>query len=671
MNPSNIMPSESVQSFKSHFGVFRDSQDSSLSQFGNIFHSNLTSDECLRLIVDKPDIGALVATPNGNLRVLHHLHHDRSDAITQASDQIWGLVGGGSKAIPVILPSEEQLFEQLSFRSPKLIDLVKCRTKSDLSKIPPPPDTEEGDAVASLRRTIVIPAFLVEALMDAPSEAPGTFIICIQNAIRKHVVKESVPKKNQKGLVSQLLLNFRFVFQFCWYAAQSHSSLISNGITTDPAQSPNLLRWSDGISRAVLSPVTATGPTCGVSDGTMRLLNKSVSDLTTVISDAMVAEKTEQYLNSVVNRVVGFVAGNSSKNETKVNHEQFYTEDEIRSQVRICLAKLRTDETYIEYDLHPKHYDSIRNDSNKTTTGRFYDFVAKSLVLSKVEKSLKKRITNAAFVREEIARFEAAETGTRNTKHALNGNIQQEGKSRKRKLSTNGTDQIGWRMEIAAELKKDFLMEKKRVLDSLDRPYKKLFGQIAFCRWKRGPYRPVVILGPYSVPLQLRDTWMKMWNMANGDSKKMWHYVYWFGSPISVAYTRTKVNELIMYEEALKMGLHKLDEKIQAKIDTEKKLTAVEEQVVKGYNVLEIELSKDPSERQPESFRETHETVLDRSVNLEDIETNTGDNDSIAESAASEQENTYELESAHYCGEEEVSNDESDGNDSDFRGRRY
>lgn len=149
----------------------------------------------------------------------------------------------------------------------------------------------------------------------------------------------------------------------------------------------------------------------------------------------------------------------------------------------------------------------------------------------------------------------------------------------------------------------------------------------------------------------------------------MWHYVYWYGTPISVAYTKTKVNELIMYEEGLKMGLHKLDGKIQSKIGAGKKLTVVEEQVVEGYKMMEIELSKDPSERQPETFRETYETVLDRSVSLEEIEASSEDESGGTASSEHEQENTYELESAHYCNEDVDSNDESDGNDSDFKGR--
>jgi len=178
------------------------------------------------------------------------------------------------------------------------------------------------------------------------------------------------------------------------------------------------------------------------------------------------------------------------------------------------------------------------------------------------------------------------------------------------------------RRQYAAEVKKDFELDKKKVLDSLDKSYKKLFGKIAFCKWKKDPYRPVVVLSPFSVPPALRPTWETMVKNTRGDRKRMWYYTFWYGSPLEEGYTQTKQKELVMYEEGEKRGLHHLDKKIQAKMEKGKKLSRVEEQAVQGYKELEIELKKKPSQRRPEIFQEYHDAILelDDSVSLPDEE---------------------------------------------------
>ena len=76
------------------------------------------------------------------------------------------------------------------------------------------------------------------------------------------------------------------------------------------------------------------------------------------------------------------------------------------------------------------------------------------------------------------------------------------------------------RMEYAAELENEFLKEKEDTLGRLPESYKALFGQLAFCRWKKDPFRPVVVLSPYSVPPQgpMRDQWRTMFENVSGDA---------------------------------------------------------------------------------------------------------------------------------------------------------
>jgi hypothetical protein len=76
------------------------------------------------------------------------------------------------------------------------------------------------------------------------------------------------------------------------------------------------------------------------------------------------------------------------------------------------------------------------------------------------------------------------------------------------------------RMKYAAELENEFLKEKEDTLGRLPESYKALFGQLAFCRWKKDPFRPVVVLSPYSVPPQgtMRDQWRTMFENVRGDA---------------------------------------------------------------------------------------------------------------------------------------------------------
>lgn len=64
-------------------------------------------------------------------------------------------------------------------------------------------------------------------------------------------------------------------------------------------------------------------------------------------------------------------------------------------------------------------------------------------------------------------------------------------------------------------MKTEYLEKRAELEKELDEGYKKHFGAIAFSRWKKDPVRPVVLLGPYSVPPPLRATWMKMYESVS------------------------------------------------------------------------------------------------------------------------------------------------------------
>lgn len=87
-----------------------------------------------------------------------------------------------------------------------------------------------------------------------------------------------------------------------------------------------------------------------------------------------------------------------------------------------------------------------------------------------------------------------------------------EPKKKKRKLSNCNFEN----RKIGEQMKTEFSKKRAELEEELDEGYKKHFGAIAFSKWKKGPRRPVVLLGPYSVPPHLRATWMKMYeNVSN------------------------------------------------------------------------------------------------------------------------------------------------------------
>jgi len=333
---------------------------------------------------------------------------------------------------------------------------------------------------------------------------------------------------------------------------------------------------------------------------------------------------------------------------TKQSVEQAITENDIREKVRTCMLKVKKDEAFTSHSLITSDLNIIKDGSDKEKMAQFLKLVCSELNIKKKKKKfICKRLEGISFVTEEISNFnpnkatseiinvinnnkQAPSTSnddsvphtttdddaevvkkSKEKRHRSSKSPQNLSKGKRRRSGVYLSFSADEQTQYAAEVKMEFESEKEKVLDSLDAKYKDLFGKIAFCKWKTDPYRPVLICSPYSISPDLGETWMKMLKNTKGDTKRMWYYIYWYGSPLEEAYTQSKKKDFVIYEEAEKRELHLLDAKIQKKIEKGKKLSRSEEQTVRGFKELEIELSKKPSQRRPEDFVEYHDAILD------------------------------------------------------------
>lgn len=84
------------------------------------------------------------------------------------------------------------------------------------------------------------------------------------------------------------------------------------------------------------------------------------------------------------------------------------------------------------------------------------------------------------------------------------------------------------RTKAVATYKAEFEAQKAEILDELDDDYTQHFGKIAFRKWKKDPYRPGVILSPFSVPQKLRNDWFKMYdNVSIGRTSDSCMSCFW------------------------------------------------------------------------------------------------------------------------------------------------
>lgn len=349
-----------------------------------------------------------------------------------------------------------------------------------------------------------------------------------------------------------------------------------------------------------------------------------------------------------------------------------YSDDAIRQQIRICLMRIKRDEAFVEGEgLASPDFQTIKKGKDENVKEKFIKYVSKSLQLKKKsdKSALKKRLLHDNLMETEIANFnpntyvmeddpapsEKEQTGTKgNSAGEVEVGDKKDASAKKRRRSSSlkpGKEskkgRIAFKMsdserrKLAKESKMEYLSQKADVLERVPESHKKHWGQIMFGKWKKDPWRPVLVLGPYQVHPDLRDTWMKMFENTKGDPQRMWYWCYWYGSPVGEAYTQQKVNTLMSYEKAVASNFHVPPPSLQAKLDAGKKLKGAEEQTMKGYTFLEEELKKKPEERIPETFFEDYQNILklDDEVSLaadEDYDIESGDLDSESDEPASD-----------------------------------
>ena len=230
--------------------------------------------------------------------------------------------------------------------------------------------------------------------------------------------------------------------------------------------------------------------------------------------------------------------------------------------------RIKQDDAFVDGELSSQDYGPIKKGDNHEITDKFMNFVVKSLLkTNKAKKAFKKQRlmnNNRQLLHTEIEKFNP-DTYVMETSPATNMNKQEHDadknnddhpmqlddennpedmddkvtsvKKRRRSSSNNSKPtskessnkkkkSIAFRMaskerqSLADEMRKEYLSQKADVLDRVPESYKSQWGQIMFCKWKKDPHRPVLVLGPYQVHPELRETWMKMFNNVSYEQQR-------------------------------------------------------------------------------------------------------------------------------------------------------
>lgn len=208
--------------------------------------------------------------------------------------------------------------------------------------------------------------------------------------------------------------------------------------------------------------------------------------------------------------------------------------------------KIKQDNAFMDgSNLHASDYNDIKSEkADKKKLNMFLDFVSESLKKTKKAKRARGKLDSMLdIILKEIAAFDPAtykegedngSAAAGNSTAAVDG--QNEGTKKRRRSSSNtaepkkkkGKNRKSFtfgeteKRQLAKQMKIEYSQKREELEDELDEDYKKHFGRIAFSRWKKDPLRPVVLLGPYSVPPPLRETWMKMYeNVSAANVKKL------------------------------------------------------------------------------------------------------------------------------------------------------
>eukprot|EP00531_Pseudo-nitzschia_arenysensis_P006158 CAMPEP_0116125096 /NCGR_PEP_ID=MMETSP0329-20121206/5629_1 /TAXON_ID=697910 /ORGANISM="Pseudo-nitzschia arenysensis, Strain B593" /LENGTH=848 /DNA_ID=CAMNT_0003619115 /DNA_START=184 /DNA_END=2726 /DNA_ORIENTATION=- len=153
---------------------------------------------------------------------------------------------------------------------------------------------------------------------------------------------------------------------------------------------------------------------------------------------------------------------------------------------------------------------------------------------------------------------------------------------------------------IDEEKKKEFERKRDEILACVPEEIKAKFGGIYFSSFGKF-VGPVLIMNPYKVePGPLRNQWLTMFRncQKSGRESNMTHLTYWYGefNDLRSAYSFQKTSQLISYEKGMQQTEKKL-RTIKKKRESGKKLSSKEHNFVKGFEEMERDRSKDPTER--------------------------------------------------------------------------
>ena len=264
------MAPTTVISWKSTF-LGHTSQDTLMDKFKNLLNNCAGGGSKAQRIIDAcadPSIAFLGASPNHQILILHHFHHDRGTALNRLSDEIWALWGSDSHAIPMLIPSVtiNKVPNSPTITAPSWTDFLTFSNVDEIKafSIPKTPPTHANHLFRLHACLLPIPAFVTRALMNARTQDP--FLLCL--VAKDAIVAHANAMASQAGttqdaalndaVLSDLGSNLSFILQFLWYTADCSTKapdLDHNLFVVDinPALSEPASTWSALLHSTVMA----------------------------------------------------------------------------------------------------------------------------------------------------------------------------------------------------------------------------------------------------------------------------------------------------------------------------------------------------------------------------------------------------------------------------------
>lgn len=180
-------------------------------------------------------------------------------------------------------------------------------------------------------------------------------------------------------------------------------------------------------------------------------------------------------------------------------------------------------------------------------------------------------------------------------------------------------------VQIDEEKKKVFEKKRDKILSGVPEEVKERFGKIYFSTFGKF-LGPVLIMNPFKVePGLLRDQWIAMFRncQKSGREEQMTHLTYWYGQfdELNNAYSFQKTSQLLRYEVGIKKTEKKL-ENVRQKQNDAKKLSGKDLNFINGFDEMEADRAKDPSERfgyvNPNFMEEYHVIVEEEQIQIQE-----------------------------------------------------